>query len=123
MGYPYIMSENLSNEYFSAANSSKKGLYFSSDVDVLFEAKAIGCKRVTSLPPGSVDLIFCDKTPANASLLVLGSPVSGLQKDRDWTGPRPVRTGNSQDCRRLQLQSSLRSLKILEISRPTKDWS
>ena len=29
--------------------------------------------------------------------VVLGSPVSGLQKDRDWTGPRPVRTGNSQD--------------------------
>jgi hypothetical protein len=55
--------------------------------------------------------------------LVLGSPVSGLQKDRDWTGPRPVKTGNSQDRRRLQLQSSLRSLKILEISRPRKDRS
>src|SRR5271168_781268 len=49
--------------------------------------------------------------------IVLGSPVSGLQKDRDWTGPRPVRTGNSRDRRRLQLQSSLRSLKILEVSR------
>src|SRR5271168_2931693 len=63
-----------------------------------------------------VDLTV-DIVAACPASLVLGSPVSGLQKDRDWTGPRPVRTGNSRDRRRLQLQSSLRSLKILEVSR------
>jgi len=53
--------------------------------------------------------------------IVLGSPVSRLQKNRDRTRPRPPRTGNSQDRRRPQLRSGLRSLRILEISRPTKD--
>jgi hypothetical protein len=48
---------------------------------------------------------------------------TGLDPDQDWTGPRPVKTGNSQDRRRLQLQSSLWSLKILEISRLRKDRS
>ena len=55
--------------------------------------------------------------------LVLGSPVSRLQKNRDQTGPRPPRTGNSQDRQRPQPRSGLRSLRILEISRPRKDRS
>ena len=29
--------------------------------------------------------------------LVFGSPVSGLEKDRDQTGPEPIRTANDQD--------------------------
>jgi len=60
------------------------------------------------------------KYPEN---LVLGSPVPRLQKDWDWTRPRPPRTRNSQDCQRPQLQSSLQSFRILEISRLTGDWS
>ena len=62
------MSENLSKEYLSAANSKRKGLYFSLAGDVRLDVKPIGCRRVTSLPPGSVVLIFCVNTPANASL-------------------------------------------------------
>ena len=55
--------------------------------------------------------------------LVLGSLVSRLQKNQDWTRPRPPRTRNSQDHQRLQPQSSLQSLRILEISRLIKDQS
>src|ERR1700678_2117304 len=55
--------------------------------------------------------------------VVLGSPVSRLQKNRDRTGSRPPRTGNSQDCQRPQPRSGLWSLRILEISRPRKDQS
>ena len=29
----------------------------------------MGCSHVTSLPPGKVDLVLCDRTPANASFL------------------------------------------------------
>ena len=53
------MSVNLSNAYLRAVNSSRKGLYFSSEVDVLFDANAMGCNCVTSFPPGRVDLILC----------------------------------------------------------------
>ena len=67
-GYLYTMLANLSKEYFSAANLSRKGLYFFLDDDVRFDVKPIGCNRVTSFPPGNVDLIFCERTPANASL-------------------------------------------------------
>ena len=62
------MSENLSKANFSAANSGRKGLYFSSDAEVLFDANAMGCRRLTSFPPGSVVVISCASTPANASL-------------------------------------------------------
>jgi len=47
--------------------------------------------------------------------VVLGSPVPRLKKGWDWTGPRLPKTGNSQDCWRLQLWSGLRSLTISEI--------
>ena len=63
-----MISENLSNKYLSAANSRRKGLYFSSDGDVHLDVKPIGCRQVTFFPPGKVVLIFCDKTPAKASL-------------------------------------------------------
>ena len=53
--------------------------------------------------------------------LVLGSPVLGLQKNWDWTRPRPVKTGNFEDQWRLQLWSGLWSLPILEMSRLRKD--
>jgi len=55
--------------------------------------------------------------------LVLGSPVPRLEKDPDWTGPRLPKTGNSQDRQRPQPWSSLQSLMISEILRPTKDQS
>src|ERR1700678_669170 len=71
----------------------------------------------------SYSLLYPTRNVPRLYHLVLGSPVSGLQKDRDWTGPRPVRTRNSQDRRRPQPQSGLQSLKILEISRPTKEGS
>jgi hypothetical protein len=47
--------------------------------------------------------------------VVLGSPVPRLEKDRDWTGPRLPKTGNSQDRQRPQPRSGLRSLTISEI--------
>jgi hypothetical protein len=49
------------------------------------------------------------------------SPKTGkrLELDRTWTD----RTGNSQDCKRPQPQSGLRSVTILEIPGPNKDQS
>lgn len=67
-GYPYTISENLSNENFSAANSSRKGLYFFLDTNILLEVRVIGCRCVTSFPPGRVDLILCARMPVKASL-------------------------------------------------------
>ena len=67
-GYPLMISENLSKECFSAANLSRNSLYFSSIVDVCFEVKAIGCSLNTTLPPRRLVMIFCDRTPANASM-------------------------------------------------------
>ena len=64
------MLANLSNEYFNAANSSRKGLYFSSEGDVHFDVKPMGCSRVTTFPPGSGVAIFWESTPAKASLHV-----------------------------------------------------
>jgi len=33
----------------------------------------------------------------NTTAVVFEGPVSRLEKDRDQTGPRPIKTGNSQD--------------------------
>ncbi|EDR00316.1 uncharacterized protein LACBIDRAFT_314462 [Laccaria bicolor S238N-H82] len=103
------MSENLSNEYLSTANSRRKGLYFSSDGDVRLDAKPIGCRRVTSLPPGRVVLIFCDKTPANASLLVFESPVQsgflmprGVNRNRNRSAFSPEVKRPDQTAKRPQ---------------------
>ena len=63
-----MISANLSRENFSAANSSRYGLYFSSEADVRLEAYPNRCKRVTFLPPGKVDVMRWVKMPANASL-------------------------------------------------------
>ena len=38
----------------------------------------MGCSRVTSLPPGKVDLILCDRAPANTSLLPLAVKMNGV---------------------------------------------
>ena len=73
-----MISENLSKANFSAANSSRKGLYFSSDGDIYLDAKAIGCRQVTSFPPGSVSLILCDNMPAKASLLLSVVKMNGI---------------------------------------------
>ena len=67
-GYPYIIPENLSREYFSAANSSRNSLYFPSDAEVRLDANAIGCTHVTFFPPGKVVVICCANTPAKASM-------------------------------------------------------
>jgi len=40
------------------------------------------------------------------SILVFGSLVSQPEKDRDWTGPRPIRTANSQDRKRPKTTNS-----------------
>ncbi|KIK36526.1 hypothetical protein CY34DRAFT_58809, partial [Suillus luteus UH-Slu-Lm8-n1] len=47
-----------SNVYFSAANSSINGLYFSSVGDVHFDAYTIGCMEVTTFPEGKVEVCF-----------------------------------------------------------------
>ena len=43
-------------------------MYFSSEGDVHFDVKPMGCGRVTTFPPGSVVAIFWESTPAKASL-------------------------------------------------------
>ena len=54
------------------------------------------------------------------------SPVTRLEKDHDQTRPRPIRTANSQDRKRLKLQSSLRSWRFWEFQdrvKTSKDQS
>src|SRR5882762_9613141 len=65
-GNPHMMFENLSRANFKAANSRRNGLYFSSDFEVLFEAKAIGCLLVTVFPLGSTVLNLCVSTAPKA---------------------------------------------------------
>ena len=115
------MSENLSKEYFSAVNSSRKGLYFSSAVDVLFEVKAMGCRCVTSFPPGSVDLILCARTPANASLLPSVVRMNGVPS---YTGAESTGSEMSHAlramkvfvCSAVHLSPSLKALMICAFS-------
>jgi len=55
------------------------------------------------LPPqGIVEELLTTPRPQPQSPVVFGSPVSKPEKDRDWTGPRPIRTTNSQDRKRLK---------------------
>jgi hypothetical protein len=56
-GKPQMISEKLSRENFSTANSSRYSLYFSSDAEVLLNAYPKGCRCVTILPPGRVVMI------------------------------------------------------------------
>jgi hypothetical protein len=56
-GKPQMISENLSRENFSVANSSRYSLYFSSDAEVLLDAYPKGCRCVTVLPLGRVVMI------------------------------------------------------------------
>src|SRR5271168_1187714 len=67
MGKPHVVSENLSSMNFSAANSKRKGLYFSSVFDVLLDAEPIGWHFRTTLPLGSVYSNLWDNTAPNAS--------------------------------------------------------
>ena len=60
-GYPYMMSENLSKENFSAMNSSKNGLYFSSDTDCYIPYFLFPCSHSIFFPhstPLSVSKVF-----------------------------------------------------------------
>ena len=57
-GNPH-MSENLSKVNLSPANSNKKGLYFSSVLDVCFDVNTIGWSFVTVLPLVSTVVNFC----------------------------------------------------------------
>src|ERR1700682_2610319 len=50
--------------------------------------------------------------------VVLGSPVSRLEKNRTKTGTGPIRTGNSQDRKRPRPRSGLRSFRIWEFRGP-----
>ena len=59
--------------------------------------------------------------PESKYYIVLGSRVPRLEKDWDQTGPGLTRTGKYQDWSRLQLQSSLQSISILQTWRPTKN--
>ncbi|KAI0368529.1 hypothetical protein BV20DRAFT_948009 [Pilatotrama ljubarskyi] len=61
------MSENLSRPNFSAANSCMKNLYFSSALDVLFDAKAIGCTFCTVRPFGRTSVNRCESTAPKPS--------------------------------------------------------
>src|ERR1700679_1539196 len=67
-GNPQMVSENLSNANFNAANSRRNGLYFSSDFEVLLDANAIGCSRLTTFPLGNTVSNLCVSTAPKASL-------------------------------------------------------
>ena len=112
-----MISENLSKANFSAVNSSRKGLYFSSDGNVRLDAKAIGCRWVTSFPPGSVVLILCDNTPAKVSLLLSVVKINGvpsyLGAERTSSEmSHALRAMNVFVCSVFQLSSSLKALMI-----------
>jgi hypothetical protein len=57
------MLENLSKQNFSAANSNKKDLYFSSVRDVRFDANPMGCSRLTTFPFDSLVENLCATDP------------------------------------------------------------
>ena len=63
-----MVSENLSRANFSAANSRRNGLYFSSDLEVRLDANAIGWSLVTTFPLGRTVSNRCASTAPNASL-------------------------------------------------------
>ena len=54
-------------------------------------------------------------------LLVFEGPVLGPPKDRDWTGPRPIRTGKLKDRLRPGPRSGLRSILIWNLRGPIKN--
>ena len=91
-------------------------MYFSSDTDVLFDAKAMGCRCVTSFPPGSVDLIRCERTPAKASLLPSVVRMNGVPS---YTGAERTRTSSamSRALREDERFRVLRCPQILELER------
>jgi hypothetical protein len=55
--------------------------------------------------------------------LVLGSPVSRLEKNRDWTGTEPEMTGKLMDRKRPRPQSGPQSNRFEKIDGPIKNWS
>src|ERR1700733_1184354 len=63
-----MRSENLSRENFSAANSSRYGLYFSSDSDVRLLLNATRWMCVTSLPLGRTTVCLCESMPTKPYL-------------------------------------------------------
>ena len=68
IGYPHIISENLSKLCFRAPNSSMNGLYFSSVVEVCLDANPIGWAVVLSVPFGRIVVNFWVSIPANPYL-------------------------------------------------------
>lgn len=59
LGYSYTIPENFSRADFSAMNSSKNSLYFSSDIEVHLDANIIGCICVPSFSPNNLVVICC----------------------------------------------------------------
>src|SRR5882762_3247443 len=81
-GNPHMVSSNLSSVNFRAANSNMNGLYFSSEVDVHFDAKAMGCSLVTTLPFGSVSVNLWASTAPNPSLHPSDVTINGVPSKR-----------------------------------------
>jgi hypothetical protein len=84
-----MRSENLSNENFSAANSSKYGLYFSSVSDVHLLLNATGYMCVVSFPFGEIVVCFCDNMPAKPYLQPSVVTIKGVPSNFG-----PFRTGS-----------------------------
>jgi hypothetical protein len=55
--------------------------------------------------------------------VVLGSPVSRLEKNRDWTGTEPEMTGKLMDRKRPRPRSGPRSNRFEKIDGPIKNRS
>ena len=83
-GEPQIISANLSKVNFSAANSRRNGLYFSSIFEVLFDANAMGCSFSTTFPLGNVTLHFCDNTAAKPDLHLSEVTMNGVPSKRGF---------------------------------------
>ena len=84
IGNPQMMSENLSNENFSATNSSRNALYFSSVGEVHFDVNAIGCTLITSFLLGSLVVNRWHNIPPNP----WPEPLNVTMKGEPWNlGP------------------------------------
>src|SRR5882762_5848820 len=89
IGYPHIMSLNLSRLCFNAANSKMNGLYFSSVSEVRLEAKLMGWIDVLSVPLGRIVVNFWVSIPANPYLQPSVVTIKGVPS---YLGP--FRTGS-----------------------------
>jgi len=91
------------------------------------QANSFQCKNYKACP----DLLYNGylrglRDSKTTFRIVFGSPVPGLEKDRDWTGLRPARTGNhrtAQDRNRSPVCGPLPFREFQDWSKTSLDQS